>query len=58
MQEQVQKETQTASLAPEEEIEIATREDEGLDQVLADIDDVLQANALSFVQNFKQQGGQ
>ena len=57
MQEQVQKEPQTASSAPEE-IEIAIREDEGLDQVLADIDDVLQANALSFVQNFKQEGGQ
>lgn len=58
MQEQVQKEPQTASSAPEEEIEIAIREDEGLDQVIADIDDVLQANALSFVQNFKQEGGQ
>ena len=58
MQEQVQKEPQTASSAPGGGIEIAIREDEGLDQVLADIDDVLQANALSFVQNFKQEGGQ
>lgn len=31
---------------------------QGLDQVLADIDDVLEVNALSFVQGFVQKGGQ
>ncbi|SEA01591.1 prokaryotic ubiquitin-like protein Pup [Bowdeniella nasicola] len=31
---------------------------QGLDQVLADIDDVLEINALSFVQGFVQKGGQ
>ncbi|OKL53268.1 ubiquitin-like protein Pup [Bowdeniella nasicola] len=31
---------------------------QGLDQVLADIDDVLEVNALTFVQGFVQKGGQ
>ena len=31
---------------------------QGLDDVLADIDDVLEVNALTFVQGFSQQGGQ
>ena len=31
---------------------------QGLDEVLADIDDVLEVNALTFVQGFVQKGGQ
>ncbi len=31
---------------------------QALDQVLADIDDVLEVNALTFVQGFTQKGGQ
>ncbi|MDC4232312.1 ubiquitin-like protein Pup [Actinomyces sp. B33] len=31
---------------------------QGLDEVLEGIDDVLETNALTFVQSFRQQGGQ
>ncbi|MDO4901510.1 ubiquitin-like protein Pup [Actinomyces sp.] len=31
---------------------------QGLDEVLDGIDDVLEVNALAFVQSFRQQGGQ
>ncbi|SPT53354.1 ubiquitin-like protein Pup [Actinomyces bovis] len=35
-----------------------TAQVQGLDEVLDGIDDVLEINALTFVQSFRQQGGQ
>ena len=36
----------------------ATQGAQGLDEVLDGIDDVLEVNALTFVQSFRQKGGQ
>lgn len=44
-----------------EEVELAPQNkisEDKLDALIEDIEDILNVNALSFVQNFKQQGGQ
>lgn len=42
-----------AALVPQNQIS-----EDKLDALIEDIEDILNVNALSFVQNFKQQGGQ
>lgn len=40
------------------ELQVPAPQDAALEEILSDIDSVLEANALTFVQDFKQKGGQ
>lgn len=61
MAKQIQESHSTRENESVEEVELAPQNkisEDKLDALIEDIEDVLNVNALSFVQNFKQQGGQ
>lgn len=61
MAKQIQESHSASENESVEEVELAPQNKisaDKLDTLIEDIEDILNGNALSFVQNFKQQGGQ
>lgn len=59
MSERIHKQSNTDNPEPEAPEPIAPAEyKQGFDDILDDIDDILEENALSFVQGFVQKGGE